>query len=102
MSEGLDIVHAHTGRDARAGDFTAVVDMLSKGQVQRGVWRDQRVQVDHRTSFLPQKRTDLARNTTHPGCAHNLALGIDCVCTTSRAQVTEIGHHSVLPKKSVV
>src|SRR5437867_3364139 len=56
MPLSLDVVHTDTGRDAEAGNFAALIDVIGVAQVQRRVGRNQGVQVDHGAALLPQER----------------------------------------------
>src|ERR1700719_169135 len=73
------------GVEAIAGDLATIVDRLRLRQMQGGSTSNQRCQVDHRTTALPQERARVGeikvrrdRNT------HHLTDGVDGDSETSR------------------
>jgi len=101
VSPAVGILKGNTGRHANAGNFSAIVDIKCRHQLQARVPRNQTIQVNHGAALLPQK---CARGLkAYPRSAHNLAFRIYALRLTTRiaGHSSEIGHDALPPQKSV-
>src|SRR5215471_8419523 len=89
------------GRVSNATNLSTIIDGKCFHQLETGVRRDQRVQVDHRAVF-PQERAHCVGNTGER-LAHDLASRINGKGLTEAipAQDSEIGDDTLAPKVGI-
>jgi hypothetical protein len=89
------------GELTKAGDLSAIIDVLRNRQLQTGTRRDSRVQVNDRAVFLKECAQELG---TVRRTADDLPLRVDAERTTARValQRSGVSLHATLPEKAVV
>src|ERR1700730_4645357 len=95
---------ATSGRQPAGDNFPSLVDAVCL--IQRGarVFRNQRVEIDHGPTVLPQERAGTWPKTDRFRSSHDLTPGIahKSVVAGIGPKRSEIRHYTALPKKSVV
>ena len=107
MTARFVVFRSTVGRHAKSGNLSAIVDSNRVSQLQVGARSNQRIQVHHRSAFLPQKGM-LAdgHRAQFPVLrrADNLPTQIDVIRVAARvaSEHAEIDCLAVPPKDSIV
>src|ERR1700722_6561651 len=93
-------MHVAVCEHPSAGNFSSIIDTCRSSQCHVGA-ADQIVQVNHRSTVLPQKRATIPVVAVVVGTTRHLILGINLVSVTAKlaGKYPEVRHRPVLPEK---
>jgi len=97
---GVEVpVRKHSG----ASNLSAVIDCFAIGHRKLRTRGNKIIEIDHRTTFLPQESVDLEGPRAISRRPHHLTTGIDGV-SYAAGVITyrpDVGHHTLPPKEGV-